>query len=52
MLDYVQVDIPVSVNPTATADKYELKDTLVDRNSTRCTTSGGCSGTASPYSVP
>lgn len=51
-LELVGVDIPVSVNPTATADLYELKDTLVARNSTRCTTSGGCSTSASPYAVP
>jgi prepilin-type N-terminal cleavage/methylation domain-containing protein len=52
MLAYVQVDLPVSANPTATVDKYELKDTLVARNSQRCSTTGGCSGTASPYTVP
>jgi prepilin-type N-terminal cleavage/methylation domain-containing protein len=51
MLAYVQVDIPVSVNPTATVDKYELKDTLVARNSQRCGTSPTCDATVSPYSV-
>ena len=51
-LQFVLVDVPVSVNPTATRDVYELKDTLVARNSTRCSTSGGCSATATPYTVP
>lgn len=51
-LQFVLVDVPVSVNPTVTRDVYELKDTLVARNSTRCSTSGGCSSTASPYTVP
>jgi prepilin-type N-terminal cleavage/methylation domain-containing protein len=40
----VTVDIPVSANPTATVDKYELKDILYARNSTRCT-SGPCTPT-------
>jgi hypothetical protein len=35
----ISVDFPVSVNPTATRDVYELKDTIVARNSLRCTTS-------------
>lgn len=51
-LELVQVDFPVSVNPTVTRDVYELKDTVVARNSTRCSTSGGCSTSASPYAVP
>lgn len=51
-LQMVLVDFPVSVNPTVTRDVYELKDTLVARNSTRCSTSGGCSSTATPYTVP
>jgi prepilin-type N-terminal cleavage/methylation domain-containing protein len=51
-LQFVLVDFPVSVNPTATRDVYELKDSLVARNSTRCTTAGGCSSGATPYVVP
>ena len=51
-LQMVLVDVPISVNPTATRNVYELKDTLVARNSTRCSTSGGCSSTATPYTVP
>jgi prepilin-type N-terminal cleavage/methylation domain-containing protein len=42
-LQTVGVDFKVSVNPTTTSDVYELKDSLVARNSTRCATSGGCS---------
>jgi hypothetical protein len=38
MLELISVDFPVSANPRATADLYELKDTLVARNSTRCIT--------------
>jgi prepilin-type N-terminal cleavage/methylation domain-containing protein len=41
-LQTVGVDFRVSVNPTTTRDIYELGDTIVARNSTRCTTSGGC----------
>lgn len=41
-LQTVGVDFRVSVNPTTTQDIYELGDTIVARNSTRCTTSGGC----------
>jgi prepilin-type N-terminal cleavage/methylation domain-containing protein len=41
-LQTVGVDFRVSVNPTTTQDIYELSDTIVARNSTRCTTSGGC----------
>jgi prepilin-type N-terminal cleavage/methylation domain-containing protein len=50
-LEVVLVDFPISVNPTATRDVYELKDMIVARNSTRCTTSGGCASNASPYTV-
>ena len=50
-LEVVNVDFPISVNPTTGRDVYELKDMVVARNSTRCTTSGGCSSTASPYTV-
>jgi len=39
LLEMISVDFPVSVNPTATRDVYELKDTIVARNSLRCTTS-------------
>lgn len=42
-LQTVAVDFKVSVNPTTTKDVYELKDSLVARNSTRCATGGGCS---------
>jgi len=39
LLEMISIDFPVSVNPTATRDVYELKDVLVARNSLRCTTS-------------
>lgn len=42
-LETVGVDFPVSVSPTATTDVYELKDSIVAANSTRCASSGGCS---------
>ena len=51
-LELVQVDFKISANPTVTRDVYELKDMIAARNSTRCTTSGGCSTSASPYAVP
>jgi prepilin-type N-terminal cleavage/methylation domain-containing protein len=41
-LEVVNVDFPISVNPAATSDVYELKDMVVARNSTRCSTTGGC----------
>lgn len=41
-LEVINVDFPISVNPTSTSDVYELKDMIVARNSTRCTTVGGC----------
>jgi prepilin-type N-terminal cleavage/methylation domain-containing protein len=50
-LEVVSVDFPISVHPTATRDVYELKDMVVARNSTRCTTSGGCASNAIPYTV-
>lgn len=50
-LEVVNVDFPISVNPTSTRDVYELKDMIVARNSTRCATSGGCPSNASPYTV-
>jgi prepilin-type N-terminal cleavage/methylation domain-containing protein len=46
-LEFVSVDFPVSVNPQANSDVYELKDSIVARNSTRCG-SGTCTFTASP----
>ena len=43
-LQTVGVDIKVSANPTSAAkDPYELSDSIVARNATRCATSGGCS---------
>lgn len=48
LLEMISVDIPVSVNPTATKDVYELKDLLVARNSVRCSTS--CTQGAYPVS--
>jgi prepilin-type N-terminal cleavage/methylation domain-containing protein len=48
-LETVAVDIPVSVNTTqAGRDLYELKDTIVARNSTRCSASGACSSPPVP----
>jgi prepilin-type N-terminal cleavage/methylation domain-containing protein len=41
-LESVTIDFPVSVNPDPTRDVYELKDSIVARNSTRCATSTGC----------
>ncbi len=42
-LETVGVDFPVSVSPTAANNVYELKDSIVAANSTRCATSSGCS---------
>ena len=39
LLEMMSIDFPVSVNPNSTRDVYELKDTVVARNSLRCTTS-------------
>jgi prepilin-type N-terminal cleavage/methylation domain-containing protein len=47
LLEMISVDFRVSSNPNSNQDVYELKDLLVARNSTRCTTS--C--TQSTYSV-
>lgn len=47
-LQTVDVDFPVSINPTAGHNAYELKDSVVAANSTRCATSGGCSVPAVP----
>jgi len=49
-LEVVNVDFPISVNPTTGRDVYELKDMIVARNSTRCSTSGGCPS-ATAYAV-
>jgi len=51
-LELVQVDFPISSNPVASRNVYELQDTIVGRNSTRCASTGGCVTTASPYAVP
>lgn len=48
-LEFIMVDFPVSDNPTATKDVYELKDAIAVRNSTRCATS--CATNAAPYTV-
>jgi prepilin-type N-terminal cleavage/methylation domain-containing protein len=47
MLELISVDFPISVNPSSSQDVYELKDTIVARNSTRC--SATC--TQSNYAV-
>jgi prepilin-type N-terminal cleavage/methylation domain-containing protein len=47
-LQRVAVDFKVSVNQTTTSDAYELTDSIVARNSTRCITSGGCSAPSVP----
>jgi prepilin-type N-terminal cleavage/methylation domain-containing protein len=41
-LQTIGVDFLVNVNPTLGRDRYELSDTIVARNSTRCATTGGC----------
>ena len=48
LLEMISVDFPISVNPNATQDVYELKDTLVARNSVRCSTT--CTQSAYPVS--
>lgn len=48
-LQRVGVDFKVSANATtSTADLYELTDSIVARNATRCVTSGGCSAPSVP----
>ena len=48
-LETVSVDLPVSVNATATLNLYELKDSIVARNySPRCTTVAGCAAPTVP----
>jgi prepilin-type N-terminal cleavage/methylation domain-containing protein len=57
-LQRVGIDLKVSANTqSSTAEVYELTDSVVARNSTRCTTAnpaGGttCLSTVSPYLVP
>jgi len=49
-LQTVGVDFKVDVNPTSTSkDVFELTDSIVARNSSRCGTVGGC---AVPTSIP
>jgi prepilin-type N-terminal cleavage/methylation domain-containing protein len=48
LLEMISIDFPISVNPTATRDVYELKDILVARNSVRCSTT--CTQSAYPVS--
>jgi prepilin-type N-terminal cleavage/methylation domain-containing protein len=48
LLEMISIDFPISVNPTATRDVYELTDTLVARNSVRCSTT--CAQSAYPVS--
>jgi prepilin-type N-terminal cleavage/methylation domain-containing protein len=47
-LQRVAVDFRVSVNQTTTKDAYELTDSIVARNATRCVTAGGCSAPTVP----
>jgi prepilin-type N-terminal cleavage/methylation domain-containing protein len=47
-LQRVGVDFRVSINQTTTRDAYELTDSIVARNATRCVTAGGCSAPSVP----
>jgi hypothetical protein len=48
-LQRVGVDFKVSVNATSsTSEVYELTDSIVARNATRCVTAGGCSAPSVP----
>ena len=48
-LQRVGVDFKVSANAKAsTADVYELTDSIVARNATRCVTAGGCAAPSVP----
>jgi prepilin-type N-terminal cleavage/methylation domain-containing protein len=47
-LQRVAVDFKVSVNATPALDDYELTDSIVARNATRCVTAGGCSAPVVP----
>jgi prepilin-type N-terminal cleavage/methylation domain-containing protein len=49
-LQTVAVDFKISVNPTTSKDVYELTDSIVARNSTRCTPASGV--VCSPPAVP
>jgi prepilin-type N-terminal cleavage/methylation domain-containing protein len=55
-LQTVAVDFKISANPTTTKDIYELKDSIVTRNATRCTTSSttyvSATATCTAPSVP
>jgi prepilin-type N-terminal cleavage/methylation domain-containing protein len=48
-LQRVGIDFKVSVHPTtSTKDAYELTDSIVTRNASRCVTAGGCSAPSVP----
>lgn len=47
-LETVSLDYKVSANPDASADVYELTDSIVVRNSSRCPSSGTCPTIAVP----
>jgi prepilin-type N-terminal cleavage/methylation domain-containing protein len=47
-LQRVDIDFKVSVNQTTTKDVYELTDSIVARNATRCVTAGGCTAPTVP----
>jgi prepilin-type N-terminal cleavage/methylation domain-containing protein len=47
-LQRVDIDFKVSVNSTPALDDYELTDSIVARNATRCVTAGGCSAPSVP----
>jgi prepilin-type N-terminal cleavage/methylation domain-containing protein len=47
-LQRVAVDFKVSVNATPALDDYELTDSIVARNATRCVTAGGCTAPTVP----
>jgi prepilin-type N-terminal cleavage/methylation domain-containing protein len=47
-LQRVDLDFKVSVNATPALDDYELTDSIVARNATRCVTAGGCSAPVVP----
>ncbi len=47
-LQRVAVDFKVSVSSTPALDDYELTDSIVARNATRCVTAGGCTAPVVP----
>lgn len=47
-LQRVGIDFKVSANQTTTQDVYELTDSIVARNATRCVTAGGCTAPTVP----